>query len=580
MNKPHLSIFVVFVFAFFLSVSDASAATLKVSPSTGVYTVGKAFTVSVLLSTEGKAVNAADGILSFNPRELQVIGASRASSIFNLWTEEPTYSNAAGTVSFGGGSPTGYKGTTGGIITITFKPLGAGTPKVNFKSGSILAADGLGTNVLTGMTGASFTIAAASESPAPEYIAPANAPKAPVVTSGSHPEQGAWYKEKTATLSWVVPNDVTALRTLLDSNEGSVPTNVYEELITQKSIDDLDEGVSYFHIQFKNKDGWGKIAHYRLGVDSEAPKNFTITQATSSDPTAPGTVLKFSFEDVSPVLTYKIQIDGAEPLTYTDEKQTKMYVTEPLTPGYHTLIIEAEDSAGNSTGATISFTVEAIEKPRFFEFPTRINTDVIPAIKGKTVPHARVAVEVKRAADGSYIQTVEGSDGVDPYSIVSDENGEFIYVPDTAFERGVYILSAKARDESGRLSEKSDEIKIIVEAPGYVVIGTMVVNALSVIIPLFALVLLLIFGSWYLWHRLSSWRRRVRKETIEAEDSLTVSFNTIIKNLNEKVAVLKDSRKGKLTKAESELISQIEDDLRSARSKISKEIVDIEDTLM
>lgn len=564
--------------SFFIA-ENAYAATLHVNPNTGVYTVGNPFTIHVLINTDGKMVNAADGALSFNPRELQVLSASRGSSIFNLWTEEPVFSNSGGTVTFGGGSPTGYKGTSGNVITVTFKALGAGTPKVTFKSGSVLAADGLGTNVLTGMSGGTFTIAAASQAPEPEYIAPANTPSAPKVTSVSHPDPSQWYTEKNVELSWILPADVTAVRTLLDSNSGTVPTIVYDERITKKSIEDLDEGVSYFHIQFKNKDGWGKITHYRLAVDSQVPSPFTITVESIKTEAGTEQVVLFEIEDDSPVTKYKIQIDGNEPFDYEDKKETKRYALKALPPGHHTIIIEAFDSAGNSVSATHSFTVEAFEKPVFTDYPERINTEVIPAIKGTTRPNATVAIEVRRAGDGSVVETAQGSDSNDQYAIKSDANGNFVYVPNSAFDPGVYVITAIARDASGQFSERSDEVKIIVEKPGYIVFGSLMLNVLSVLVPLVALVILLIFGTWYLWHRLVRWKKKVLKETLEAEESLTVEFTAIVRNLNAKVAELKESRKGKLTKAETELISQIEADLTLAREKIGKEIEDIEDII-
>ena len=91
--------------------------------------------------------------------ELSVVSVSKGS-IFNLWTSEPSFSNSAGTVSFGGGSPAGYTGSAGTVMTIRFKALSAGKTNVRFKSGSVLAADGLGTNVLSSMGSAAFTIAA------------------------------------------------------------------------------------------------------------------------------------------------------------------------------------------------------------------------------------------------------------------------------------------------------------------------------------------------------------------------------------------------------------------------------------
>lgn len=569
-----------FILILFLSCTQSTeAATLKMNPNTGVYTVGKTFTVSIVLNTEKSAVNASDGQIAFNPRELQVTGVSRTNSIFNLWTEEPSFSNTAGVVSFGGGSPTGYSGTSGNIINITFKPLGAGNPKLTFKSGSVLAADGLGTNVLTTMSGGTYTVSAVSENPEPEYIAPANTPKAPQVISSSHPDQSKWYTETTANLSWELPKDIVAIRTLLDSESGTIPTIVYDEPVSEKVIEDLPQGISYFHIQFKNKEGWGKITHYRVAVDTESPTNFTISEDTAIDSSAQAQVLSFTLDDISPIGTYKIQIDGGEPLVYTDEKFTKKYTLETLAPGHHTVIVEAFDSAGNSSAATYSFDVMAFEKPIFVEYPTRINTEVIPAIKGTTKPNARVTIHVVRAGDGSVVQIVEGSDGTDPYTIQSNELGEFTYIPDTVFEKGVYVITARAKDNLGRLSEVSDEIKIIVETPGYIMFGTTVINVLSVLVPLLALVVILIFGTWYLWHRLLRWKKSIFRETYEAEEILVKEFSGMIQNLDTKVRILKESRKGKLTKAESDLISQIEDDLKHAQKVITKEIVDIENVV-
>ncbi len=559
------------------SAYSASAATLRLNPNTGVYTVGKTFTISVLLNTEGKAVNASDGQISFNPRELQVVSASRASSIFNLWTEEPTFSNSAGTISFGGGSPSGYKGSGGTIVSIVFRPLGAGTPKVNFTSASVLAADGLGTNVLTSMNGGTYTVAAQADSPAPEYIPPANTPLAPKVTSTTHPEEMGWYREATAKLAWTLPDDVTSIRTLLDEDVGTVPTIVYDERLTEKTIEDLSPGVSYFHIQFKNADGWGRITHYRLAVDTEAPQNFSITEEGEVDVSNPNRTLVFTSEDISPILEYKIQIDGGEPFVYKDEAGAKKYTLESLSPGYHTIVAEAFDSAGNTAIANYSFTIESFEKPKFTEYPTRINTEVIPAIKGITRPNAVVTIRVARANDGSVISVGEESDTDSPYVIMSNDVGEFTFIPDTPFEKGVYVLSATARDTFGRMSDVSEEIRIVVDAPGYVVVGSLVVSILSVLVPLIALMVVLIFGTWYLWHRLVRWKRRVRKETLEAEEELTLAFSSMVKNLNTKIEALKESRKGKLTKAESDLILQIESDLKTAKNRIGKEIEDIED---
>jgi len=102
-----IAIFVVCV-VFIFNLSITNAATLRLSPDTGVYTSGGTFIARVLINTTGKPVNAAEGKLTFNPLELSVVSVSRNGSIFGLWTQEPSFSNSSGVISFGGGSPNGY----------------------------------------------------------------------------------------------------------------------------------------------------------------------------------------------------------------------------------------------------------------------------------------------------------------------------------------------------------------------------------------------------------------------------------------------------------------------------------------
>jgi hypothetical protein len=335
--------------------------------------------------------------------------------------------------------------------------------------------------------------------------------------------------------------------------------------MTEKKLENLPEGVSYFHIQFKNKDGWGKVTHVPLRVDTESPTRFEIGEE-GGDPTNPVRTLVFSIDDISPIPRYRIQIDGAEPLEYSDEKNTKRYELHDLQPGHHTVIVEAFDSAGNSRVATYAFSIEAFEAPVFTDYPTRINAEVIPALKGTTRPEARVHVDVTDTNGASV-----------SYETVSSAEGVFSFIPDAPFELGVYDIVAVATDVHGAVSAPSDSIRIIVETPGLLRIGSFLVSVLSVIVPLVALSVVLAFGTWYLIHRLRIWKRRVMRETLEAEDKLRSELDALIRNLHAGVSDLKESRKGKLTRAEEALIQQLEIDVESARVKIKKEIKDIED---
>lgn len=558
-----------FLFALYLgTASSADAASLGLSPSTGVYTANGTFTARVIVNTDGKSVNAAEGTLSFNPRELSVVSVNRSGSIFNLWVTEPTYSNSAGTISFSGGLPSGYTGSAGTIMNVTFRAAGAGTARVSFKNGSVLANDGRGTNILTAMNGGSYTIQAQATTPVAEeieYVAPANTPAAPQVTSSTHADQAAWYQMKEATLTWNVPVGVTAVRTLLDQNSTSIPTKVYDNPIKSITLSDLPEGISYFHIQFKNDEGWGKVTHYRLAIDSMKPTAIDVGLATD-DLSNPQQSLKIAVTDeTSEVTNFKVKVDASEPFGFIAETASSTIPLPALEPGYHTVIVEAFDKAGNSIIGTHSFAIEAFDRPWFTEYPREINEDVIPLIKGQTRPNAQVDIFV----------TPLGAESV-TYSITANETGEFIFIPSGRFTTGVYEISAQATDTFGARSDISESIRIAVQQPGFIRIGSLIVNVLSVLIPLIVLAALLIVGVWYLIVYARRFRRQVTVESVEALEMLRREFTELQTTLSHQGDILADTRTAKkLTKAESAMIEAIGIALKSSQQKVEKEIKDI-----
>lgn len=564
--------FFLLVFSYFFFTLSAEAASLSLSPGTGVYTAGQTFTARVVVNTSGSPINAADGSLAFNPNELSVVSVSKGS-IFNLWTAEPAFSNGAGTISFSGGNPTGYKGSAGTILSVRFRAKNAGTSKVNFIKGSVLAADGRGTNVLTGMNGASFTIAANEVIPEPEtieYIAPANTPSAPSVKSSTHSDQSQYYSAKEALLSWTLPSDITGVRTLLDENSGTIPTKVYDTPISSITLSDLDEGVQYFHIQFRNSDGWGRVSHYRLAVDSEKPTNFDISLPDNADLSNPEQTLVLNVKDAtSKASKFTIQLDGGDPYEYMDESGGSTVTLPSLEPGQHSVIIEAFDEADNSIIDTFSFSILAFDKPQFTEYPSEINEEVIPVLKGITRPNSSVEISVDKS--GLDRQT---------YSITSDKDGVFTFIPDGRFSLGVYEISAIAIDQFGAQSDQSDVIKIAVQQPGYMQIGSMIVNTLSIIVPLVALVVLLVLLVVYSVGRLRRLRGGVRKESKEALAILEAEFSKLQKVLQSQKSTLESTRKSKtLTKAETVLVETLDKAIISAKRKVKDEVEDVEEVI-
>lgn len=140
------------------------AASLLFSQTANTCAVGTTCTATVRVSAD-QYINAASGVISFPPDKLEVRSISKSPSLFNLWAQEPTFSNALGTITFEGVvlNP-GFMGN-GTVLTVTFRAKTAGTAGLSFSSGQILANDGAGTNVLTSLGTSFFTIQSA---PAPE----------------------------------------------------------------------------------------------------------------------------------------------------------------------------------------------------------------------------------------------------------------------------------------------------------------------------------------------------------------------------------------------------------------------------
>ncbi|MDP3785334.1 MAG: cohesin domain-containing protein, partial [bacterium] len=204
-------VFISLVFVFFSVWSQAvEAATLYFSPSSGEYTVGKTLSVSVYVSSADQAMNAASGVISFPQDKLEVTSLSKAGSIFGLWVQEPLFSNSAGTVNFEGIvlNP-GFTGAGGKVITINFKVRAAGAAPLNFLSGSALANDGKGTNILASLGDAQFGLGGAGpsilESTTPSIAL--DTPPAPRISSPTHPDPNKWYSKNTAKFMWSASSD-------------------------------------------------------------------------------------------------------------------------------------------------------------------------------------------------------------------------------------------------------------------------------------------------------------------------------------------------------------------------------------
>ena len=229
------------------------------------------------------------------------------------------------------------------------------------------------------------------------------------------------------------------------------------------------------------------------------------------------------------------------------------------------MIVEAFDEAGNSIVGTFSFTIESFEKPIFTEIPSEINQEVIPVIKGETRPNSQVEISLNKL-------------GTEPkiYQVNSDSEGVFVFIPEGTFSLGVYEISARATDKNGARSEVSEKVRIAVQQPGYLQIGSYIISVLSVLIPLLVLLFILVFGVWYLIIYSRRFRKSVRVESKEALEILNREFSALQTELRNQESLMQASRKTKkLTNAESAMVESLDKALQNSQNKVVKEIDDI-----
>ena len=161
----------------------AASGSLTFSPSSGSYTVGNNFTVTVQENSGTDPANTVDAVVNF-PASLQFVSDTTVAPFsFNPATDTASGNSVHITRAQLGTSSTGAQTVT----TITFKVLSAGSAPVSFGAGSDILSATDSSNLLTSSPGATYTLNAPSTpppAPAPTP-APAPAPTPAGTSSGS-----------------------------------------------------------------------------------------------------------------------------------------------------------------------------------------------------------------------------------------------------------------------------------------------------------------------------------------------------------------------------------------------------------
>jgi four helix bundle protein len=550
-----------------LAPKGAQAASLYFSPSSGSYNVGSTFTVNVYVSSEDQAMNAASGIISFPLDKLEVISLSKNNSIFSLWVQEPSFSNNLGTINFEGIvlNP-GFTGSNGKILAITFKVKSAGVANLNFSSGSVLANDGKGTNILKTLSNATFILNILEQVSAPP-VSISGAPEAPQIYSPTHPDSNKWYALKDAKFRWDLKEDINAARVLIGKNPDASPTVPYTPPISEKEVANLDDGVWYFSVQLKNKNGWGAIGRYKIQIDTESPSPFEIQFVDGKETENPKPRIILDANDkLSGIDYYKIKIDDEDffivPASQTGKDKPYTLPIQKL--GKRTILVQAFDRAGNYTTAVSEFVILPLKAPVITEYPKQLLSGEILIVKGETeYPNAQTILWIEPQGETAK-----------SYTIKNDNNGNFVFASEERLKDGIYKIWAEVVDERGAKSESSNKVTISVEKSAFIRIGSWAISFISIIVSLISLIFILIFVIWYGLYKLALLKKKAKKETIDIEEVLHKAFKFLRKEVQEEIRKL-DGRPD-LSNREKQIVDNLKNALKITEDYIEEEIKKIE----
>ncbi len=340
---------------FFALPSGAFAATLSVSPSFSSVSAGDAVSVNIVVSSADQAMNAVSGTLSFSSDILTLLSVSKAGSIVTIWATEPEFSNTSGTASFEGIVPNpGFTGSSGKVLTFSFRAKKAGTATLSFSSASVLANDGQGTEILGGTNGASVSVSSGSLPPAPAPAPVVAESSALTITSSTHPIQTNWYADDSPQFAWNLPAGALEVRTLVGENSLGEPSVRYAPAVSSKKVSNLPDGTFFFHLKVRTAAGWSETSRFRINIDTVAPKPFSVS-VLPFDPQEGVQVTFSATDDLSGIDRYELLVNGVLKSTVDEERAREPVLVPPTAAGTSTLTVLAYDKAGNTTSSSVVY---------------------------------------------------------------------------------------------------------------------------------------------------------------------------------------------------------------------------------
>jgi len=265
--------------------------TIRLQPSFGIYSTGFEQHLSVVVDTGDEQVNVVQFKLIFDPTAVEIKSINTGTSSCSYVVENIIDQKNGTAILVCGILDANQSKRSFHVADITIMPLRAGTVPISFDpiETKVLAADGLGTNVLRMSENGSYRFDIFNTDIENLATSSKNG-RSFVVFSTTHPNENRWYNQSKAHFVWLGKKGMV-YRYSFDTSPDTTPSN--EHVIQGNNIDISvpGDGIYYFHLQLVSG---GPVAHYKIRSDMTKPQILSIN--FSKNYIVAGDVVRFSFD--------------------------------------------------------------------------------------------------------------------------------------------------------------------------------------------------------------------------------------------------------------------------------------------
>lgn len=591
--KKISTLLLIIIFIFSLSSKIIAADFFTTTAKTQV-NVDDTFDIYVNINSGGDIINSGEGNISFPSDLLSVVSINNTSSVFSMWPEKPVFSNQNGTLSFNGGLPNpGFSGQKGVALRITFKAKKVGVAPISIVSGSIYSNDGTGTDVLKGKRGITMTINQSpvkkvieDEKPAivDEVVKPAvitdnalkpksvNLPPIPNVSSKDLLDLNNWSTQKNILLEWDIPKGVDAVQYSIDSNEISTPNILKIPPLNNTQLINMANGVSNFHIRFRNSNGWGEILHKKIKVDVINPEILSVDQYTNDQGLISLNIKSIDLH--SGVDKVKINVDDKDILeSKVGSDNTVKFDLPLLKTGDNLVKIIVYDVAGNYFTKEISVNYTKPKQPLINIEKKDIYLGDDSKIIIKSYPNTDLVFWIK-----------DQDLNVEKVLLKTDVSGVAVYDLANIKSAGIKTVWVSLNNDCQDICVLSEQINVTLSEKKIVKFGNLTIQKIKEysgkddLLPWIISLILLVLYITSLIKNKNSKNRSLIQELNKAEIDVYKIFKVLKTDAKRYKTMLKRNKIDLIDK-DKQIIENLEQDLDEAETYFAKRIEKIENEL-